>query len=304
MGIPADKKTVLITGCTPGGIGHALAREFHAKDSFNTGLHVIATARRPEVLKDLGEQGMTTVALDVTSSENIAACKQRVNELTGGRLDFLVNNAGLTHTVPATDINMDEVRQTFETNVFGVMAMVQAFVPLLIPTRGLIIMISSLSSVSPYVFGSVYTATKGALNSYSRTLRQELRPFGVRVMVSMTGTVKSEIAKLNRELPPNSLYTRVKDLYAKRLKFSQNNATVSTEDFAQQLVAEALKGEGWFGGWFGGARNWFWAGGMAWSIWLSRLLFGELLLDEIAYRKFELPKLEAIVRKEGVKRLD
>ncbi|KAF9877271.1 short chain dehydrogenase reductase [Colletotrichum karsti] len=299
MGIPANQKTVLITGCTPGGIGHALAREFHAK-----GLHVIATARRPEVLKDLADVGMTTIALDVTKAESIAACKQEVTELTGGRLDFLVNNAGLTHTVPATDIDMDEVRQTFETNVFGVMAMVQAFVDLLIPARGLIIMISSLSSISPYVFGSVYTATKGALNSYSRTLRQELRPFGVRVMVSMTGTVKSQIAKLNRELPPNSLYACVKEIYAKRLKFSQNNATVSTEDFARQLVAEALKGEGWLGGWLGGATNWFWAGGMAASVKICRFLFGEWLLDELAYRTFELSKLEAIVRREGVKKVE
>ncbi|KAK1975130.1 short chain dehydrogenase [Colletotrichum cereale] len=299
MGIPANQKTVLITGCTPGGIGHALAKEFHAR-----GLHVIATARRPEVLQDLSDLGLTTLPLDVTNAESIAACKKSVAELTEGRLDFLVNNAGLTHTTPATDINMDEVRQTFETNVFGVMAMVQAFVPMLIPTRGLIIMISSLSAISPYVFGSVYTATKGALNSYSRTLRQELRPFGVRVMVSMTGTVKSQIAKLKRELPPNSLYARAKDIYSKRLTFSQNNATVSAEDFAQQLVAEALKGEGWLGGWLGGARNWFWAGGMAGSVWLARLLFGEWLLDELAYRTFELPRLEAIVRKEGVKRLD
>ncbi|KAL0780319.1 hypothetical protein CaCOL14_004803 [Colletotrichum acutatum] len=299
MGIPADKKTVLITGCTPGGIGHALAKEFHSK-----GLHVIATARRPEVLSDLSDLGLTTLPLDVTNSDSIAVCKARVSELTGGRLDFLVNNAGLTHTVPATDINMDEVRQTFETNVFGVMAMVQAFVPLLIPARGLIIMISSLSAISPYVFGSVYTATKGALNSYSRTLRQELRPFGVRVMISMTGTVKSQIAKLNRELPPNSLYTRVKEIYAKRLTFSQTNATVSTGEFAQQLVAEALKGEGWLGGWVGGATNWFWAGGMAGSVWLARLLFGEWLLDELAYRKFDLPKLEAIVRRESAKKVD
>ncbi|OHF01979.1 short chain dehydrogenase [Colletotrichum orchidophilum] len=299
MGIPADNKTVLITGCTPGGIGHALAKEFHAK-----GLHVIATARRPEVIADLRDLGLTTLPLDVTDSDSIAICKTRVCELTGGRLDFLVNNAGLTHTIPATDINMDEVRQTFETNVFGVMAMVQAFVPLLIPARGLIIMISSLSSISPYVFGSVYTATKGAMNSYSRTLRQELRPFGVRVMVSMTGTVKSHIAKLYRELPPNSLYTRVKDIFANRLTFSQNTATVSTGEFAQRLVAEALKGEGWLGGWIGGATNWFWAGGMARSVWLARLLFGEWLLDELAYRKFDMPKLEAIVRKDGVKKVD
>lgn len=57
------------------------------------GIHVIATARRPEVLRDLSDLGLTTLPLDVTNPESIAACKKNVNELTGGRLDFLVNNA-------------------------------------------------------------------------------------------------------------------------------------------------------------------------------------------------------------------
>lgn len=206
--------------------------------------------------------------------------------------------------MPATDIDMDEVRNTFETNVFGVMAMVQAFAPLLIEARGLIVMISSVSSVTPYIFGPVYCATKGALNSYSRTLRQELRPFGVRVLVSMTGTVKSEIAKLDRVLPPDSLYLPIKDAYARRLKFSQTNASMETSEFAKRLVGEALKGEGWLWGWIGASKKWLWAGGMTTQIWLARLLFGEWLLDALTYRRFDLDKLEAIVRQDRAKKID
>lgn len=56
-------------------------------------MHVIATARRPEVLKEMVDMGMSGVALDVTSAESIARCKEEVSELTGGKLDFLVNNA-------------------------------------------------------------------------------------------------------------------------------------------------------------------------------------------------------------------
>lgn len=216
---------------------------------------------------------------------------------TISELLLTVQHSGVTHTVPATDIDVDEVRKTFETNVFGVMAMVQAFAPYLIQTRGLILMISSVSSVSPYIFGSVYCASKGALNSYSRTLRQELRPFGVRVIVSMTGTVKSKIAKADRSLPPNSLYLPIKKEYAKRLLFSQNNATIETGECARRLVNETLKGEGWLG-WIRAARNWIWLGGMSTQIWLLRLLFGEWLLDLLSYRRFGLHKLQAIHRKE------
>ncbi|KAM0328870.1 hypothetical protein ACHAQA_005286 [Verticillium albo-atrum] len=293
------RRTVLITGCTPGGIGHALVKEFHAR-----GLHVIATGRRPEVLKELTDLGVSAVALDVTNAESITECKRQVAELTGGRLDILVNNAGVSHTIPATDIDMDEVRATFETNVFSVMAMVQAFVPLLIAARGLIVNISSLSSISPYVFASVYSSSKGAINSYSRTLRQELRPFGVRVLVSLTGTVSTTNPKAHRELPDGSLYSRMKEFFAARQQWSQNNSTMNNTAFAKQLVTEALRGEGWFGGLLGGTRKWFWAGGLSTQVWLARWLFGETLLDAITYRRFQLNKLEAQVRQDTAKRIN
>ncbi|KAH6609911.1 NAD(P)-binding protein [Trichoderma cornu-damae] len=264
----SGKKFVLITGCTPGGIGHALALEFQRR-----GCHVIATARNTDVLKDLAARGMSAVRLDVTSQDSINTCKAEVANITGGRLDILVNNAGRTHTIPALDIEIDDVRQTFETNVFGPMFTTQAFAELLIAARGLVINISSLSSASPYIFGSVYASSKGAINCYSRVLRIELKPFNVRVMVAMTGTVRSQIAsRPHRTLPSNSLYQPVDDYFQRRLVFSQNNATLPTEVYARKLVSAALKGEGWLGGLIGGTPDWFWAGGLSSAVWLLSIL--------------------------------
>lgn len=144
------------------------------------------------------------------------------------------------------------------------MAMVQSFVHMLIAARGLVLNISSISSDLPYLFAGVYSSTKGALNSYSRVLRMELRPFNVRVMVSMTGTVRSNFASHpEREMPTNSLYLPVRDLFLKRLTFSQNNATMPTDKCAASLVTQALKGEGWFGGMMGGTPDWHYLGGFS-----------------------------------------
>lgn len=181
------------------------------------------------------------------------------------------------------------------------MAMVQTFVPLLITARGLIIMMSSLASVSPYVFGSVFCASKGAINSYSRTLRQELRPFGVRVMVCMAGTIRTSIAKHNRQLPPDSIYQQAKELFERKLRYSKSTATISAEEFARQVVREALKGEGWLGGWLWRTPDWYWSGDSAIAIWLVRKIFGEWLLDDLSYRRFGLPHLEAAISKEESK---
>ena len=176
--------------------------------------------------------------------------------------------SGLTHTIPALDIDIDDVRASFDANVFGPMAMCQAFSSLLIPARGLILQVSSLSAIMPYLFASVYASTKGALNSYSRVLRLELKPFGVRVMVAMTGTVRSNIMNhFDRTLPTNSLYQPVNDLFVQRLRFSQTRGTMDTGMYARRIVAQALKGEGWFG-----TPDWFWAGGFSNLAWVSTFM--------------------------------
>lgn len=212
-------------------------------------------------------------------------------------VDLFSSNSfsGRTHTVPATDLDVDEIRATFETNVFGVMAMCKAFVTLLINAQGLIINIASLSAQTPYVFGSSYCASKGAVVSYSRCLRQELKPFGVRVTVVMAGTVKSNIANNVLPLVPGSLYEPVADLYAKRQVFSQNNKTMDTSVFARRVVGNALRPEVplllrlWFG-----RRDWFWCGGMSTVVWLGTIL-GEWITDMGAWRTFGLQKLKDIL---------
>ncbi|RDA86855.1 hypothetical protein CP532_1384 [Ophiocordyceps camponoti-leonardi (nom. inval.)] len=259
------KPSVLITGCTPGGIGHALALEFHAR-----GCHVIATARRLEVLQSLGAKGLTVLPLDVTSQASVASCRTRVGEITSGKLDILVNNAGRPCVMPALDNDLDDARATYETNVFGPMRMVQSFIDLLIPARGLILNIASGSAELPYLFSSVYSATKAALLQYSRVLRMELKPFNVRVTTCMAGTVRSNFASGPKSsLPSKSLYQPVADLYNKRLTFSQTARTMPHDVFAKKVVSQALLGEGWLGGWIGGTPDYLWAGGFSTLVFIA-----------------------------------
>ncbi|EFX05266.1 short chain dehydrogenase reductase [Grosmannia clavigera kw1407] len=259
------------------------------------GLFVIASARRLEVLEGLAAKGIATVELDVTNKESIVRCREEVSKITSGRLDILVNNAGRTHVEAATDLDMDEVRATFETNVFSVMAMCQAFVQLLIEARGLIINIASIASIAPYAFASAYSASKGAVIAYSRTLRLELRPFGVRVTVGMIGTVRSNIASKPRSLPADSLYLPIADVFEQRQTFSQTNKTMETSEFARHLVAAALRPEAplFLRSWFG-RPDWFWCGGMATVAWLGTVL-GEWVVDASCWRLFRLWKLKEIV---------
>ncbi|KAM0558045.1 hypothetical protein ACHAPJ_005212 [Fusarium lateritium] len=235
--------------------------------------HVIATVRNVDMIKDIEAPGISVLPLEVTEPKSIQECKAKVAELTGGRLDVLVNNAGRTHTIPALDMELDDVRATYEVNVFGPMSMAQAFAPLLIEARGLILNISSTSTLVPYLFGAIYSSTKGAINVWSRALRLELKPFNVRVMTAVTGTVRSNIAsRTHRTLPANSLYMPVQDMFERRLTFSQRTATVPTEVYARKIVTQALRGEGYLGGLIGGTPDWYYAGGMATKVWILSCL--------------------------------
>jgi 1-acylglycerone phosphate reductase len=143
------RKTCLVTGCSGGGVGSALAEAFKDK-----GYHVFATARSiskiPESLH--AAPHVTVLALDVTSSDSIAAAVEIVKTQTGGRLDVLINNAGHGLNMPALDTPVSQARELFEANFFGVLEMVQAFRHMLIKAKGAIVNNSSMGGFQPIPF--------------------------------------------------------------------------------------------------------------------------------------------------------
>lgn len=274
-------KSVLITGCTKGGIGHSLAKEFHSR-----GFRVFATARNASSISDLAALGIETLSLEATSEDSIKALTAEVNTRTSGTLEYLVNNAGRNYTVPAMDVEMDEIRLTFETNLFAVMRLCQAFSPLLINAKGTIVQIGSLAGIMPYVFGSVYNSSKAALHSYSDTLRVELAPFDVRVVTVVTGGVKSNIARTHRDLPSDSIYLPLAKEYEERLTHSQANG-IPNEQYSKYVVAQLLKKP----------KDRIWAGGSASLVWFISTFFPKWVLASAMTRMFKLWKLRGTYQK-------
>ncbi|KAL1311112.1 hypothetical protein AAFC00_001317 [Neodothiora populina] len=270
-----SRKTVLITGCSSG-IGHALAREFSSK-----GLRVFATARQSSSLSDLEQNGIETFSLEVTNAESISNLKKEISSRTNGKLDMLVNNAGRNYTVPALDIDFDEVQSTFEVNVIAVMRMCKEFSPLLIESKGTIVQLGSLAGLMPYVFGSVYNASKAALHAYSDTLRVELAPFGVKVVTVVTGGVKSNIARVDRVLPEDSIYLPINSDYLRRTKHSQEVGMV-TEEYAKSVVSQLLHSP---------QKKVIWEGSKSWLVWFASSFLPKSVLEFYMSRTFSLWKL-------------
>jgi hypothetical protein len=149
----ALKRSVLITGCSAGGIGAGLAEAFRDK-----GYHVFATLRNPSKLPSAlsNAPNVTPLTLDVLSQESIAAAVTEVTKHTGGRLDVLVNNSGQNFIRPALDVPIEEGKKLFDLNFWAPLAMVQAFAPLLIQARGIVVNQSSAAGYVPMPFGSQY----------------------------------------------------------------------------------------------------------------------------------------------------
>ena len=130
-------------------------------------------------------------------------------------------------------------------------------------------MVGSLAGVIPYVFGSVYNASKAALHAYANTLRVEMKPLGVSVITIVTGGVKSRISRAERMLPENSFYADVEEEYQARLHHSQMGA-MANEEYAKSVVEQILPdGALWPWSWLlrGSRKRWIWEGNKSWVVW-------------------------------------
>jgi NAD(P)-dependent dehydrogenase (short-subunit alcohol dehydrogenase family) len=178
----------VVTGASSG-IGAAIAHELAAR-----GFTVFGTMRRPEDGAALVAAGVTPIRMDVTDASGIAAARVVVERALGGRpLAGLVNNAGIPAAGPLEFVPLDQLRRVLEVNLVGVVAVIQAFLPLVKAARGRIVNISSVAGRAALPFLGLYAASKFGLEAMSDSLRRELAPFGVDVIVIEPGNIQSKI---------------------------------------------------------------------------------------------------------------
>jgi NAD(P)-dependent dehydrogenase (short-subunit alcohol dehydrogenase family) len=175
----------LVTGASSG-IGRAIATRLAG-----AGYTVFGTSRRPAESAPL--PGVTLVPLDVTDDASVAACVRSVVD-AAGRIDLLVNNAGMAVMGAVEEVSLDQARRQFETNFFGVLRMTQAVLPVLRRQRsGCIINIGSVAGLVPIPFGGLYSASKSALAGVTDALRTEVAALGIRVALVEPGFFKTEL---------------------------------------------------------------------------------------------------------------
>lgn len=173
----AKKPVWFITGCSTG-FGRETAEQLLA-----AGYPTVVTARRPEDLKAFeGREGALILKLDVTDQAQIDAAVQAA-EARFGRIDVLLNNAGIGYFGSVEESEDAEVRRMFEINVFALGRMTAAVLPGMRQRRsGTIINIASLAGIKPFPALGYYNATKFAVVGLSGALKEELDPLGIKVI--------------------------------------------------------------------------------------------------------------------------
>jgi NAD(P)-dependent dehydrogenase (short-subunit alcohol dehydrogenase family) len=185
---PGIQEIAIVTGASTG-IGAATARELARR-----GFHVLAGVRRDRDAEAIRATGIEPLILDITNPEHIQALVTRVHGDAQGRaVRALVNNAAIQANVPVEAFAIDQWRAMFEVNLFGQIAMTQALLPDLIANQGRVVNISSVGGRVAMAAYGPYAATKFALEAVSDSLRRELIPLGVHVVVVEPGAVRTEM---------------------------------------------------------------------------------------------------------------
>ena len=170
-------KTVLITGCSSG-FGLETAQLFLEK-----GWKVVATMRNPKADLFPKSAHLRILALDLTKAESITKAIAEA-----GPIDVLVNNAGVGMLGALEGTPLEQIRDLYETNLFGPMALIQVVLPQMRERKaGVIINVSSSTTSRPLPLLSIYTASKAAMNHFTTSLQLELAPFNIRVRVVLPG---------------------------------------------------------------------------------------------------------------------
>lgn len=230
----SPQKTWFITGCSSG-FGRVWTEA-----ALKRGDNVIATARDPKKLDDLvatyGDAVMT-LPLDVT---NRAAVFDAVHKGHGyfGRLDVVVSNAGYGYMGAVEELEFDEFRKNFDTNVFGTLSVLQAVLPILrAQGAGRILIVSSIGGLLSFPTGGSYGASKFALEAMTEALVGEVAPLGIKVTSIEPGSFTTGFASAKRAAPAMPEYDAVRDRTNANFKLAAGGDPDATAEAILALVA-------------------------------------------------------------------
>ena len=238
-------KSIVITGCSTG-FGRALALHLARR-----GWRVLATVRQEadaaslltEAMAHGFRENLTPVICDITNEAQVKELAKKVTAATP-RLEALVNNAGTAFAAPLELLPLSEFRAQLELNVVAQLGVTQALLPLLKPAQGMIINVSSIGGRIALPITGAYSASKFALEALSDSLRIELAPFGVRVVVIEPGSSPTAIWETGRQRARQSLAEREGEMeaYAPLIaRFEKAALKRAAQGFPPELFAETVE---------------------------------------------------------------
>jgi len=229
----SHQPSIVITGASTG-IGRACAERFD-----QLGWRVFAGVRKDAdatALRQATSERMTPLTLDVTRQETIDAAARQVTEAVGpAGLQGLVNNAGIGVGGPVEGLDLEALRHQFEVNLFGQVRVSQAFLPLLRSGKGRIANMSSIAGKVAQPFMAPYCGSKHALEAFTDSMREELKPWGIHVVAVEPGVIRTPIWDKARSQAGESreaMSPRIQQLYGK--------ATVRLQQVLQKLPEKGI----------------------------------------------------------------
>lgn len=235
-----EPKVVLVTGCAKGGIGYEYCRAL-AEDN----CRVVASdiPRRMDDMLDFNADNIETIELDVSSNESVSSA---VNSVISkyGHIDVLINNAGIGSTGPLAELSLDAIKKAWEINTLGQLRMVQQIVPHMASRRrGCIVNVGSVVGRVPTPWAGSYCSSKAAVHAMTNSLRVELRPFGINVVLVVPGAVRSNFGSSSLERLGDhdwKLYKEFKEAIAERARASQGSKATDATMFARHVAKKVL----------------------------------------------------------------
>jgi NAD(P)-dependent dehydrogenase (short-subunit alcohol dehydrogenase family) len=234
-------RSALVTGASTG-IGRATALRLDA-----AGWRVFAGVRKDGDAKALAEAGsdrLVPLILDVTDAAQIAAAAEQIAAAAGGRLDGLVNNAGIAVPGPLETLPLDDFRRQVEVNLTSQVAVTQAMLPLIRPARGRIVFIASIGGRIAFPLNGAYHAAKFGIEAVGDVFRQELRPWGISVSIVEPGSIDTPIwerGAQNAEEIEARAHPEQEALYGKAIaSFRKVVQDLAERGIPPEKVAEAI----------------------------------------------------------------